>query len=717
MKRIKEDADRVFALDIGTRSVIGIVGRMEGDVFNVELLDSEEYATRAVVDGQIENIEETAKVAIKVKKRLEERLGQPLRTVYVAAAGRVLKTAVAQSRIQFPADQMIDEPQVDELEREAVRIAYEEVTRKDSEHDLFCVGYSVKSYELDGYRFSSLIGHRGHNATVSMIVTFLPKEVVDSLYTTMSQIGLTVAGLTLEPIAAMNAIVPQDLRKLNLALCDIGAGTSDIAICDQGSIVSYGVATVAGDEISEALMQSCLVDFDTAEQIKRQLSAENKTVVYEDIIGLQKEQPVEEVVAGIIEAVDVLAQTIADKILAANERQPNAVFLVGGGSQTPGLKARLATALGISEDRVAVGGKVHMKRMFTSEYDIAGPEFATPLGIAWTAAQRSSAGSLAITINGKKMHLFNVWDSTILGVLQTAGYRYGQIVGSNGRSVIYTLNGQRRTAYGGLPTVAEIRINGRQGNLTDTIKAGDEIQFTPSTPGADAVVRVRDLLEPEQALRSFTITFDDAPYDAGTLVLINGERCARDVIIKNGDAVEVRSVHTADDLAQTAGADPNDLIFVNGVLKTREYKLQPGDRVRVMAGTAAAPRTGSPEAAEQQAAEPQQSPETAPQPAPQSGEEAPAAAQPGKEAPAEPRREQPPAEPPVRAIKVRLNDRELELPDKENGEPYLLYDLLPLTGLDLNNPRGVLTQKRNGHSAAYTEIISDGDNVTFDWEN
>ena len=100
----------------------------------------------------------------------------------------------------------------------------------------------------------------------AVVATFLPSEVVDSLYAVMQKAGLEVASMTLEPIAALNAAIPADLRLLNLALVDIGAGTSDIAVCRDGSVVGYTMATVAGDEITEALMRACLVDFPTAER-------------------------------------------------------------------------------------------------------------------------------------------------------------------------------------------------------------------------------------------------------------------------------------------------------------------------------------------------------------------------------------------------------------------------------------------------------------------
>ncbi|MEG0753941.1 MAG: cell division protein FtsA, partial [Angelakisella sp.] len=85
----------LFALDIGTRSVIGIVGKRENGLFHVVDVEREEHKKRAMFDGQIEDIEQVAKVAGLVKSRLEQRLGTSFSHVCVAAAGRSLRTSRA----------------------------------------------------------------------------------------------------------------------------------------------------------------------------------------------------------------------------------------------------------------------------------------------------------------------------------------------------------------------------------------------------------------------------------------------------------------------------------------------------------------------------------------------------------------------------------------------------------------------------------------------
>src|SRR5207244_3713448 len=98
-----------------------------------------------------------------------------------------------------------------------------------SKEDYHCVGYSVVHYYLDGQPLANLVGQRAKGIEVELIATFLPRVVTDSLVAVCHQSGLEVTNLTLEPIAAINAAVPPNMRALNLALIDIGAGTSDVA--------------------------------------------------------------------------------------------------------------------------------------------------------------------------------------------------------------------------------------------------------------------------------------------------------------------------------------------------------------------------------------------------------------------------------------------------------------------------------------------------------
>ena len=142
--RSEQSHEDIFALDIGTRSIIGIVGRMEGERFRVLALEKENHDQRAMLDGQIEDIDRVAEVAAAVRKRLEARLQMKLNRVCVAAAGRALQSERGTFSLEFEDVQMISEEMVNQLEAGAASDAERTlIAEQDQKFErFFMVGYT-----------------------------------------------------------------------------------------------------------------------------------------------------------------------------------------------------------------------------------------------------------------------------------------------------------------------------------------------------------------------------------------------------------------------------------------------------------------------------------------------------------------------------------------------------------------------------------------------
>ena len=412
-KRSGQDKDLFFALDIGTRSIIGVVGRVEDERFQVLAIEKEEHGKRAMLDGQIEDIGQVAKVARRVTDRLEERLDCTLERVCVAAAGRALRTEKGSYTLEFPEVTHVTNDSIGRLESGAVAAAEAALgLGPDSRRRFYLVGYTVSSYQLDHYPMTTLRGHNGQLLEAEVVATFLPGEVVESLYSVMEAAGLEVASLTLEPIAALNAASPADLRLLNLVLADIGAGSSYIAVCRDGAVVGYNMATFAGDEITEEIMRRYLVPFATAERMKTQLHEAN--VKYRDVLGMEHSVTGMQLRETIQQAAQNLAQEISQRVVALNGAPPSALFLAGGGSKLEGLRELVAEALEMDENRVALAGNNYEITAFSDEYDLNDPELATPLGIAVSAGLGLISDSYRIMLNGKPAKLYRSGSLTVL---------------------------------------------------------------------------------------------------------------------------------------------------------------------------------------------------------------------------------------------------------------------------------------------------------------
>ena len=576
----------IFALDIGTRSIIGIVGIGQEELFRVVAVEMKEHPGRAMADGQIEDIHQVARTAAFVKKKLEERVGFSLTKVNVAAAGRALRTGQATFSLNVNNGEAITAAQIHELEMGAISLVREELDQSaGGALRFYCVGHSVSRYYLDDYPFSTILGHKGSVARADVIATFLPAEVVDSLCAAMALIDCEIRNLTLEPIAAMNAVIPAELRLLNLALVDIGAGTSDIALCDSGCVSGYTMATVAGDEITEEIIKKYLVDFQTAERMKHAAARGETEISYHDILGFEYKASLEELLDTLRPATALLSAEICSHILQSNGRPPAAVFLVGGGSLTPLLSDLVAEGLGLDRKKVAIGGNNFIKRVAVSDEDMSGPMFATPIGIALTAAANGPQSGFHVLINDKKIRLFRNDVMTVLDTLLLCGYQYSELLGRNGRNITYYLNGQKMILRGEHLQPAQIRLNDVEASVSAVVNSGDRIDFIPAVSGADAKLTLREIgKDPE----TFDILLSGTQVTVGMRVLVNGKPAQPGQQIQDLDVIETMEVYTLRDACELLGILPDDKIFSSeGVQRELDSPLYPRDDILVIAtGTA-----------------------------------------------------------------------------------------------------------------------------------
>jgi cell division protein FtsA len=686
----------IFALDIGTRTVVGIVGVQEKDVFKVLAAEVIEHKNRAMMDGQIHDIRQVAEVAGEVRERLVKSTGIPLTRVAIAAAGRVLKTCEVKIERDMEQGREVDSELVSSLEMEAIQKAQlklDEEIVPEEKTQFYCVGYSVLNYYLNGYVISSLNGHRGKKVGVEILATFLPHIVVDSLYTVMNRIGLEVSSLTLEPIAAINVTIPKDLRLLNLVLVDIGAGTSDIAITKDGSVIAYAMAPIAGDEITEQISQHYLVDFNMAEKIKIALSSPNDTISFTDILGIKHSIRPEEALEVVKPSVDFLAQTIAQKILEYNHKAPNAVFLIGGGSQIQGLTENIAYHLKLPGERVVVRGRELLKNIKYKGRKLTGPECITPLGIAVTAQLQRGQDFLEVTINGNKVRLFNSKRLMVADALILIGYNPGHLIGRSGKSVTFECNGVRKVVRGEYGKAAEIQVNGKPASLETVIGSGDDIFIIPAENGMDAVAKVTDIAGDG---REFQVTLNGNRIQAGTRIFINGSQAAADSSIHEGDTVTTSEIATLQGLIKISEIDTSLYdIMVNGQEATINYLLKDGDVIECV-------RMGHTDIRTCLAGD---ASELVPE---------------AKEVPA-------PVEPEIMEVHgiepewaanggtcVTVNGKPVVL--SGDKAQYIFVDIFNYIQFDLSRPQGTIVLRLNGKQAAFADEIKSGDNIEIFWD-
>jgi len=560
----RNNDEYVFGLDIGTRNVVGTVGKMVDDEFHVICEVIKQHKTRAMLDGQIHNIARVSEVVAEVKEELEAKIGQPLTNVCIAAAGRVLVTETTTVTYEYPEETVVQDEDLHTLDLMGIDQAKKQLDEKaDQKYKFYCVGYSVVKYYLNGEPFGSLEGHKAEEISEDIIVTFLPEDVVDGLYTAVNRAGLEVANLTLEPIAAMNVAIPENYRMLNIALVDVGAGTSDLCITKDGSIAAYGMIPYAGDELTEVIVQAYLVDFATAEQIKLDSTFKDE-VTYTDIMGISHTVKSEEVWNLLSETREKITKAVAEKIIELNGDKPvAATFVVGGGGKVHGFCPSLAKKLGIVDERVALRGEEAMNDIIFDEQGIEkDPLLVTPIGICLNYYEQRNS-FIMVHFNDEMLKIYDNGRLTVFDAAIQAGLDTTELFPKRGAELNVTVNGIVRLIKGIEGESAEVRMDGEVVGLNTPLKRNSYIEFRPSTMGSAASAKVADLAE--YTTDSLYFVVNQKRVACPKFVEVNGILESPEYELKDGDKVDTRNYYTVGQLAKFMDVqlNPEGDIFVN----------------------------------------------------------------------------------------------------------------------------------------------------------
>ncbi|WP_129596147.1 cell division protein FtsA [Anaerophilus nitritogenes] len=652
--------EAVFSLDIGTKSITGIVAKKQDEKFIIVDTEIMEYSERAMYDGQIHDIDKVALAAKIVKEKLEERLGFPLTEVAIAAAGRALKTHRVQVSMEIDSTKEVDQAMIQSLEIEGIQKAQ---TILDGENmkdvKYYCVGHTVINYYLNGSMITSLKGHRGDKIEADILATFLPHVVVDSLYAVMDKIRLEVVYLTLEPIAAIHVAIPPKVRLLNLALVDIGAGTSDIALTQDGTIISYAMASVAGDEITEAIAREFLLDFDTAEKLKIDLN-QNESHTFEDIVGISYTMTTEEIIKKIAPSIENLAREISQKIIEYNGKAPSAVFCIGGGSQIPTLTQYIAEDLGLKKERVVVRGTEIIQNIEFLCEKLQGPEFITPIGICMISTKEQDENFIKVGVNEKTVKLFQTKELFVSDALIKAGISAKQLIGRRGKSLNIFINGEKKSIKGTFGESSKIYVNGKLANLDEKINHMDQIIFHPSVDGEDGALSLKDFIEDIGVVR-----FNNLDIQLVSNVLINEEKKDMDYIFEDDDKITTMEIYQVSDVLNKFNIEEDKYdIYVNGIETDSNWILKNKDEIVICEKK---------EKIDKQTVSVNED-----------------------------------------TIKIIVNNKEIEMLKK--GKEFIFVDIFDYFDFDRTKAQGTLIMELNGERAAYTDSIQDGDRIEIYWK-
>lgn len=677
----------VFGLDIGTRSIVGTVGYKDGDRFIVVAQKVKEHDTRAMLDGQIHDIERVGETIAVVKEALEQEIGRRLVEVCIAAAGRVLETVTSHADIEFEEEHLVTKEDIYTLDSIAVEKAYELFLKENEDGQKFyCVGNSVIGYYLNDFHISNLENHKARKISVDLIATFLPDEVVDGLNKAVELAGLQVANMTLEPIAAIQVAIPERYRLLNIALVDVGAGTSDISITRDGSIIAYGMIPKAGDCLTEQIALHCLTDFQAAEGIKKD-ATKGDVIGFEDIMGLRQTIETKEINRLLEPVLEEMTAQVSDKIKELNGgKSVSAVFVVGGGGKVNGYTAMLADKLGIQPERVAIRGPEVMQKIeFTDSTIEKDSLLVTPIGICLNFYEQNN-NFVFVSFNGQKIKLYDNKHLTVTDAAIQAKFPNDGFFPKRGKELEFTVDGKKRIVRGEAGEGAAITLNGKGANIHSTIKKDDIIEVIESTAGQPAHMEIRELPEFRSTL---VIEINGKQVILPKFASVNGGLQSEFYEIQDKDAIEFLNYYTVEQILTFMDLSvkvPRSYYVNNAVadLATRVYEnftVKMEERETTLLEDSPVETEGKKISAKEE----------------ESGVEKPMKSlQSGLS----------------RQMIVVVNQSPVVLKGKAK---YIFVDVFDYISFDLSKPQGAIVTTLNGKPAQFMEELHDGDILEIYW--
>ena len=333
----------MVALDIGTEYVKALVARFEGGHAEIIGVGRAHQKLGDMQAGAIADITGVVANCDKALNQAEQQAGVSARTVVIGIAGELVKgtTTTVRCRRTNPEKPLsIDEVEKiihlvqDKAEKKARQTLAWELGGK--EVDIRLVNSALVGIDIDGYKVTNPIGFQGRDVVVQLYTAFAPLIHIGALERTAQELDLDLLAVAAEPFAVARSVIGDDSgSSMSAILMDVGGGTTDIAVINDGGVQGTKMFGIGGRAYTRSVERELGIDFDKAEDYKLGLSTHR----------LPKEQikPVRE---SLHKTLDVwisgveLALSEFDQL----DHLPNRLLLCGGGSSLDMLMDKLETA-------------------------------------------------------------------------------------------------------------------------------------------------------------------------------------------------------------------------------------------------------------------------------------------------------------------------------------------------------------------------------------
>ncbi len=383
-----EPSEIIVGLDIGTTKIACIVGR-RNEYGKVEILGYGKAPSIGVSRGVVSNIEKTVQSIRRAVDEAELKSGVNINYVHVGIAGQHIKSHQHRGNlVRNSLDDEVNQADIDTLIEDMHKLVMQ-----PGEEIIHVI---PQEYIVDKEQgIKDPIGMAGISLEANFHIITGQITAAKNINKCVVKSGMTVEDLILEPLASAEAVLSEEEKEAGIALVDIGGGTTDVAIFQDGIIRHTAVIPLGGNIITEDVKEGCSIISNQAEALKVKfgsaLASENKEEEIVSIPGLRGRNPKEITLKNLASIIQARVEEIVEHVFyeiqnsGYEKKLIGGIVLTGGGAQLKHI-AQIFEFLTGMDTRIGLPNE-HLASNVAEE--LGSPLFATGIGLVIKGLQNA----------------------------------------------------------------------------------------------------------------------------------------------------------------------------------------------------------------------------------------------------------------------------------------------------------------------------------------
>lgn len=327
----KVNDDYVVGLDIGTEFVKALIAKINGETLEIVGVGRARQAISDMHSGAIADISGVVKNCEEALSDAEDQAGLQAKRAVIGIAGELVKGVTNTIRYRRPQpDKPLDTNEmefiIEKVQERAQSKAQKQIALETGNEDVEVklVNSALVSIHIDGYKVSNPIGFQGRDVAVQIYTAFAPMVHIGALERVADELALELVAVAAEPFAVSRSVLGNDASSnFTAILADIGGGTTDIAVVNDGGVEGTKMFGIGGRSFTRTIASEMDLNYTDAEKLKVNIESEQ----IKPAIKKQAEAAIEKTLDVWLDGVE-LALSEFDSV----DHLPNRILLCGGGA-------------------------------------------------------------------------------------------------------------------------------------------------------------------------------------------------------------------------------------------------------------------------------------------------------------------------------------------------------------------------------------------------